>query len=240
MANRWWKCGNCQISFSWVLVSIQTVTAATKLKDTCSLEEELCQTQCFKKQRYHFADKDPHSQSYGFSSSCVQMWELDHEEGWVPKNWCFWIFMLEKSPESPWDSKEIQPVNPKRNHPLIFIGRTAAEAEAPILWPPDEKSWFIRKDPDAGKDWSQEEKGMTEDEMVGRYHWLNGHEFEQTQEDNDGERSLTCYGPWGLKESDTTLCNWTMRHFIWMESYSICPFVFVLFHFTCFQKSPIW
>ena len=104
--------------------------------------------------------------------------ELDHKEGWMPKNWCFWTVMLEKTPESPLDCKEIQPVNPKGNWSWIFIGRTEAEAETPILWPPDAKNWLIGKDPDdAGKDWKQEEKGMTEDEMVGWHHWLNGHEF---------------------------------------------------------------
>ena len=123
--------------------------------------------QHIKKQRHYFADKDPYSQSYGFSSSHVWMWELDHKEGWVLKNWCFWTVVLEKTLESPLDCKEIQPVNPKGNQPWIFIGRTDAEAETPILWPPDEKTWLIGKDPDAGKDWGQKEKGTTEDEMVG-------------------------------------------------------------------------
>ena len=107
------------------------------------------------------------------------MWELDHKEGWAQKNWCFWTVVLEKTLESPLDSKEIKPVNPKGNPPRIFIGRTDAEAEAPILWPPNAKSWFIRKDPDAEKDWRQEEKGMTEDKMGGWHHHLNGHDFEQ-------------------------------------------------------------
>ena len=130
--------------------------------------------QHIKKQRHHFADKSPYSQSYGFSSSHVWMWELDHKEGWVLKKWCFWIVVLEKTLESPLDCKEIQPVHPKGNQSWIFIGRTDAEAEAPILWPPDGKSWLIGKDPDAGKDWGQEEKGATEDEMVGWHHWLSG------------------------------------------------------------------
>ena len=104
------------------------------------------------------------------------MWELDHKEGWVPKNWCFWTTVLEKTLESPLDCKEIQPVNPKGNQSWIFIGRT--DAEAPILCPPDAKTWLIRKDPEAGKDWGQEEQGMTEDEMIGWHHLLNGHEFE--------------------------------------------------------------
>ena len=127
--------------------------------------------------RDYFANKGLHSQSYGFSSSHVWMWELDHKEGWVPKNWCFWTVVLEKTLESPLDCKEIKPVNPKGNQPWVFIGRTDGEAEAPILWPPDAKNWLIWKDPDAGKDWRQEEKGMREDEMVVWHHWLNGHEF---------------------------------------------------------------
>ena len=117
------------------------------------------------------------SQSYGFSSSHVWMWDLDYKESWVPENWCFWTVVLEKTLESPLDCKEIQPAHPKGDQSWVFIGRTDAEAETPILWPPDVKSWLIWKDPDAGKDWGQEEKGMTEDEMVGWHYWLNGHEF---------------------------------------------------------------
>ena len=120
----------------------------------------------------------PSSQSYGFSSSHVWMWESDHEEDWAMKNWCFRTVELEKTLESPLDSKEIKPVNSKGNQPWIFIGRTDAEAEVPILWPPDMKSQLIRKDPDGGKDRRQEEKGMTEDEMTGWHHRLNEHEFE--------------------------------------------------------------
>ena len=133
--------------------------------------------QCIEKQRHYLADKGPSSQSYGFSSSYVWMWELDCKEIWVLKNWCFWTVVLEKTLESPMDSKEIQPVQPKGNQSWIFIGRTDAEAETLILWPPDVKNWLIWKDPDAGKDWRWE-KGTTEDEMVGWYHRLNGHEFE--------------------------------------------------------------
>ena len=120
-----------------------------------------------KKQRHYFANKGPSSQSYGFSSSHVRMWELDHKEGWELKNWCFWIVVLEKILESLLDSKEIKPVNPKGNQSRIFIERTDAEAETPILWPPDVKNRLIGKDPDAGKDWRQEGKGVTEDVMVG-------------------------------------------------------------------------
>ena len=114
---------------------------------------------------------------YGFSSSHVWMWELDYKESWAPKNWCFWTVVLEKTLQNPLDCQEIQPVHPKGNQSWIFIGRTEAEAETPILWPSDVKSWLIWRDPDAGKDWRQEEKGTTEDEMVGRHHGLNGREF---------------------------------------------------------------
>ena len=134
--------------------------------------------QHIKKQRHYFANKGPSSQSYGFSSSHVWMWELDYKESWELKKWCFWTEMLEKTLESPSDSKEIQLVHPKGNQSWIFIGRTDAEAETPILWPPDSKNWLIWKDPHAGKDWRLEEKGTTEDEMVGWHHELNGHEFE--------------------------------------------------------------
>ena len=144
------------------------------------------------------------SQSYGFSSSHIWMWELDHKEGWALKNWCFWTVVLEKTFQSPLDCKEIKPVNPKGNQFWIFIGRTDAEAEAPIFWPPDAKSRLIRKDPNAGKDWSQEEKGTTEDELVGWHHWLDGHVFEQALGDSEGQRSLACYSPWGHKELDVT------------------------------------
>ena len=119
------------------------------------------------------------SQSYGFSSSHVWMWELDHKESWVPKNWCFWIVVLEKTLESPLDCKWIQPAYPKVNQSCTFTGRTDVEAETPILRPPDAKNWLIGKDPDAGKDWSQEKKGTAGDEIVGWHHWLDGHEFEQ-------------------------------------------------------------
>ena len=122
--------------------------------------------QYIKRQRHHFADNDLISQSYGFSKSHVWMWELDHKEDWAPKKWCFRTVVVEETFESPLGSKEIKTVNPKGNQPWIFIGRTDAEAETPILWPPEVKSWLIWKDPDAGKDWRQEEKGMTESEIV--------------------------------------------------------------------------
>ena len=134
--------------------------------------------QHIKKQRHYFANKGPSSQSFGFSSSHVWVWELDYKESWSSKNQCFWTVVFEKTLESPLDSKKNQPVNPKGNQSWIFIGWTHAEAETPILWPPDAKNWFIGKDPNAGKDWRWEEKGMTEDEMVGQHHQLDGHEFE--------------------------------------------------------------
>ena len=135
--------------------------------------------------RHYFADKSPYSQSYGFSSSHVQVWELGHKEGWVLKNVCFQIVVLEKTLERPLDSKEMKPVNLKGNQPWIFIGRTDAEAEAPVPWPPDAKSWPIGKDPEAGIDWGQE-KGTTEDEVVGWRQRLDGREFEQALGDSGG------------------------------------------------------
>ena len=169
--------------------------------------------QHFKKQRHYFANKGPSSQSYGFSSGHVWMWELDYKENWAPKNWWFWTVVLEKTLESPLDCKEIQPVHPKGNQSWAFIGRTDAEAEAPILWPSDAKKWLIGKNPDAAKDWRQEEKGITEDEMVGWHHWLSGHEFELTPGIGDRRESLVCCSPWGHKESDRAeWLNWTELH----------------------------
>ena len=133
------------------------------------------------------------------SSSQVWMQKLDHKEDGVLKNWCFRTAVLKKTLESPMDSKEIKPVNPKGNQPWIFLGKTGAEAEAPILWPPDAKSWLTGKDSDAGKDWGQEEKEATEDEIAGWHHWLSGHEFEQTQGYNEGQGSLACCCSWGCR-----------------------------------------
>ena len=145
----------------------------------------------------------------GFSSSHVWMWELDHKKSWAPKNWRFWTGVLEKTLESPLDRKEIKSANPKGNQSWIFIGMTDAEAEAPILWPPDAKNWLIGKDPDVGQDWRQE-KGTTEDEKVRWHHWLNRHEFEQAPGIGDGQGSLACCSPWGRKGSDTIeWLNWT-------------------------------
>jgi len=189
MANRWGNNGNSdRLSFHglqnycrWWLQSWNQKTPASWKK---SYDQSI---QHIKKQRQYFPDKGPSSQSYGFSSSHISMWDLDHKESWVPKNWCVWTVVLKKTTESPLDCKEIKTVHPKGNQSWIFIGRTDAEAEAPILWPPDEKNWLVGKDPDAGKDWKQEEKGMTEDEMVEWHHQLNGHEFEQAVGVADGE-----------------------------------------------------
>ena len=147
-----WK--QCQTLFFWAPKSLQMVTAAMKLKDTAPLKKSCNQPrQHIKKQGHYFANKSPSSQSCGFSGSHVWMWELDYKASWAVKNWCFWTVVLEKTLESPLDCKEIQPVHPKGNQSWIFIGRTDAEAESPILWLPDVKTWLIGKDPDAGKDW---------------------------------------------------------------------------------------
>ena len=155
-------------------------------------------------QRHYFANKGPSSQSYGFSSGHVWMWELDYKESWVLKNWYFWTVVLEKTLESPLDYKDIQPVHPKGNQSWIYIGRTDAVAETPILCPPDARMWLIEKYLYPGKDWRQEEKGTTEDEMIGWHHRLNGHEFEQAPGVADGQGSLASCSPWGHKESGTT------------------------------------
>ena len=144
------------------------------------------------------------------------MWELDYKESWVPKNWCFWTVVLEKTLESPLDCKEIWPVNPKGDQSWVFVGRTDVEAATPILWPPDVKSWLIWKDPNAGRDWGQE-KGMTEDKMAGWHHRLNVCEFEWTLGVGDGQGSLVWCGLWGLKELDTTeWMNWTEHNWFFI------------------------
>ena len=140
----------------------------------------------------------------------LEHWRIDEQIVWAPKNWYFWTVVLEKTLEGPLDCKEIQPVNPKGNQSWIFIGRTDAEAETSVLWPPDEKNWLTGKDPDAGKDWRKEEKGTTENEMVGWHHQLDGHKFEQAPEVGDGQGSLACCSPWDCKELDMIeQLNWT-------------------------------
>ena len=149
------------------------------------------------------------------------MWELDHKESWALKNWCFWTVVLEKTLESPLDCKEIPPVHPKGDQSWVFIGRSDDEAETPIIWPPDAKNWLIRKDPDAGKDWRQEDKGMTEDEMVGWHHRIDGHDSGQALGAGDGQGSLVCCSPWGRRVGHNwaTVLTWDPAHtLIWLAT----------------------
>ena len=165
------------------------------------------------------------SQSYDFSSSHVWMWELDYKESWAPKNWCFWTVVLEKTLESPLGCKEIQPISPKGNQSWIFPERNNAEGETPILWPPDAKNWLIGN---AGDDWRWEEKGMTEDEVVGWHHWLSGQKFELTLGNSEGHGSLAGCSPWGHKESDMTeLLNNECKAETYSGAYTI---LYVKFH----------
>ena len=155
-------------------------------------------------------NKSPSSQGYRFSSGHVWMWELDCEESWAPKKWCFWTMVLERTLETPLDCKEIQPGHSKGDRFWVFFGRNDAKAETPILWPPHLKSWLIGKGSDAGRDWGQEETGTTEDEMAGWHHWLDGRECEWTLGAGDGQGGLACCDSWGCKESDTNeRLNWT-------------------------------
>ena len=167
------------------------------------------------------------------------MWELDCEEGWVPKNWCFWTVVLEKTLESPLDCKEIQPVHSEGDQPWDFFGRNDVKAETPVLWPPDMKSWLIGKDSDAGGDWEQEEKGTTEDEMAGWHHWLDGREFEWTPGVGDGQGGLACCDSWGCKESDTT------ERLIWSDLIWWCkiergPISFFCMWISSFPRTIYW
>ena len=174
---------------------------------------------------------------YGVAQSRTRlklwMWELDDKESWLPKNWCFWTVVLEKTLESPLNCKKLQSVHPKGNQSWTFIGRTDVGAEAPILWPPDAKSWLTWKDHDAGKDCRWEEKGMIEDKMVGWHHQLNGHEFEQALGDGEGQRSLVCCGPWGRRELGTT------ERLSWTE---LCLYVYMykLLCATLMEYSKLW
>ena len=163
-----------------------------------------------KQQRHYFVNKVPSSQGYGFSRGHVWMWELDYEESWVLKNWCFWTVVLEKTLESPLDCKEIQPVHPKGDQSWVFIGRTDTKTETPIHWPTHVKSWLIGKASDARSYWGQEDKRVTEDEMTGWHHRLDGHEFEWTPGVGEGQGGLACCTSWSCKELDTTeRLNWT-------------------------------
>ena len=221
MANRWGNSGNSvRLYFGGAPKSLQMVIAAMKLKDAYSLEGVMTNLDSILKSRDITLPTKFHLvKAMVFSSGHVWMWELDCEESWVLKNWCFWTVVLEKTLESPLDCKAIQPVHPKGDQSWVFIGRSDAEAETPILWLPYAKSWLIGKDPDAGRDREKEEKGTTEDEMAGWHHQLDGHEFEWTPGVGDGQGGLTRYNSWDCKESDTTKqLNWTELNIIMVRA----------------------
>ena len=160
--------------------------------------------QCVEKQRHSSADKGPYRDGCGLPSGHIQLWELDCKEGRMPNNWCLWTVVKEKTPESPLDNKEIKPVNLKGDQPWIFTGRTVAEAEAPVFWSSHVNRQLNGKVPDAGRDWGQNEKRASRDEMAGWHHWCNEHEFGQIPAEGEGQGSLACCSPWGCKELDTT------------------------------------
>ena len=197
------------ILFFWAPKSLQMVSAVMKLKDTPLQEIYDQPRQHIKKQKHYFANKGLSSQDYGFSRGHVWMWDLDYKKGWVPKNWCVWTVVLEKTLESPLDCKEIQPVHLK-DQSWVFIGGTDIKAETPILWPPDVKSWLIWKDPDAEEDWGKEEKGTTEYEMVQWHHRQNGHGFGWTPAAGDGQWGLAAVIH-GIAKDQTWLSDWTER-----------------------------
>ena len=211
MGNRWGNSGNSiRLYFGGLQNHCRWWLQPRNEKTLTPWKENYDQPrQHVEKQRHYFANKGPSSQGYGFSSGHVWMWWLDCEESWAPKNWCFWIVVLEKTLEGPLGCKEIQPVHPKGAQSWVFTERTDAEAETPILCPPHAKSWLIWKDPDAGRDWGRE-KGTTEDEMAGWHHQLDGHEFECILGVGDGQGGLVCCNSWGHKELGTTeQLNWT-------------------------------
>ena len=201
------------------------MTAAVKIKDICPLEGKLCRlSQRVKKQRHYFANNDQYIQSYGFSSSIVQGWELHPKEGWAPKNWCFWIVVQEKTLESPLDCRNIRPVCPKGNQSWIFIGRTDAEVETPVLWPPDAKSQLIGKDPDAGKVEGKRRRGQQ------RMRWLDSSTDVMDMDLSKLQEIVEDRGAWlaaahGVVKSWTRLNNWTttetVPHFWWSSSVSL-------------------
>ena len=206
MANRWENSGNSdRLYFGGLQNHCRWWLQPWNQKMLAPWKKSYDQSrQHIKKQRHYFVDTGPSGQSYGFQYS-LWMWELDYKESWALKNCSYWTVVLEKTLESPLDCKKIKPVSPKENQSRIFIGRTDAEAETPILWPPNAKNWLIRKDPDAGQDWKQEEKGTTEDEMVGWHHRLDGHEFEQAMGAGDGQGGLAGCSP----QSRKRLSDWT-------------------------------
>ena len=205
MANRWGNNGNSDRLFFLVSKIIADGDSRHEIKGRLFLGRNAMKNldSTLKNQKHYFANRGPSNQRYGFSRSHVRMWELDHKENWALKNWCFWTVMSKKTLESPLYCKEIKPVNPKGNQSWILTERTEANAEAPILWPPDAKNWPTGKDPDTGKDWKQE-KGTTEDEMVGWHHDSMDMRLGKLQEMVTDREAPTCCGPLGHKELDMT------------------------------------